>query len=301
MREARLHLRPYSKPRPHLAIASAVTPYGGKLAGRYDLGMLCVMAGSPNGYDTLDYNWKLACTEAAAQGRVMDRANYRVMAPFHIAETREKAIDNVRAGFEKCQLYSYSVNPEGGAAIGMPSIEEINEGGRGAIGTPDDALRVLENYWAKTGGFGCILMLAHDWADWEATKRSYELFARYVLPRFEERSAWRSQSMDWMRANREARAAPRCGSRRCNSPRAALIARIALSATEFGRLFPRRLTACRAGRPSRISKPDPTRSSLIRALSAACGYTSASEGVAFPSAPTSKQPKRKRRNISFSR
>ena len=26
MREARLHLRPYSKPRPHLAIASAVTP-----------------------------------------------------------------------------------------------------------------------------------------------------------------------------------------------------------------------------------------------------------------------------------
>src|SRR5258708_14347100 len=49
-------------------------------------------------------------------------------------------------------------------------------------------------------GFGCILLLAHDWADWEATKRSYELFARYVLPRFEERSLWRSESMDWMRS-----------------------------------------------------------------------------------------------------
>src|SRR6202049_3983278 len=191
------------------AIASAVIPYGGKLAGRYDLGMLCVMAGSPNGYDALDYNWQLANAEAAAQGRVMDRANFRIMAPFHIAETREKAIENVRAGFEKWQLYSYSVNPEGGAAIGMPSIEEINAGGRGAIGTPDDALRVLENYWAKTSGFGCILLLAHDWADWEATKRSYELFARYVLPRFEERSLWRSQSMDWMRANREAFSAKR--------------------------------------------------------------------------------------------
>ena len=65
-------------------------------------------------------------------------------------------------------------------------------------------MRVLENYWTKTGGFGCIVLLAHDWADWEATKHSYELFARYVLPRFEERNAWRSQSMDWMRANREA-------------------------------------------------------------------------------------------------
>ncbi len=202
MREARLQLRPYSMPRPHLAITSSVTPYGGKLAGRYDLGLLCVAAGSPLGYDTLDYNWKLANAEAAAQGRTMDRSNYRIMAPFHIAETREKAIENVRAGFEKWQLYSYSVNPDGGAAIGLPSIEGINEGGRGAIGTPDDALRVLENYWQRTGGFGCILMLAHDWADWEATKRSYEMFARYVLPRFEERNAWRSQSMDWLRANR---------------------------------------------------------------------------------------------------
>jgi hypothetical protein len=79
-------------------------------------------------------------------------------------------------------------NPEGVAAIGMSSIEKVNASGRGAIGTPDDALRVLENYWTKTGGFGCVLMLAHDWADWEATKRSYELFARYVLPRFEERA-----------------------------------------------------------------------------------------------------------------
>ena len=36
-----------------------------------------------------------------------------------------------------------------------------------------------------------------------------ELFASYVLPRFEERSLWRSQSMDWMRANREAFSAKR--------------------------------------------------------------------------------------------
>src|SRR5262245_16152349 len=87
--------------------------------------------------------------------------------------------------------------------------DQRGRGGRGAIGTPDDALRVLENYWEKTGGFGCIVMLAHDWTDWSATKRSYELFARYVLPRFEERNAWRSQSMDWMRANREAFSAKR--------------------------------------------------------------------------------------------
>jgi limonene 1,2-monooxygenase len=203
LREGRLHLKPYSRPRPHLAITSSVTPYGGMLAGRYDLGMLCVAAGSPHGYDTLDYNWNLANEGAAARGGAMERRNYRIMAPFHLAETREKAVANCQAGFEKAQLYHYSVNPEGGAAIGLPSIEGINEGGRGAIGTPDDAIKVLENYWTKTGGFGCILMLAHNWAPWEETKRSYELMARYVLPKFEERSAWREQSMTWMRDNRE--------------------------------------------------------------------------------------------------
>ncbi len=203
LRDGRLQLRPYSKPRPHLAITSTVTPYGGMLAGRHDLGMLCVAAGSPHGYDALEYNWNLAGKEAAAKGRTMDKRNYRLMAPFHLAETREKALANVREGFAKWERYAYSVNPEGGAAIGLPSVEAINEGGRGAIGTPDDALRVLENYWAKTGGFGAILLLANDWADWEATKRSYELFARYVLPRFEERNAWREESMQWLHSNRE--------------------------------------------------------------------------------------------------
>ncbi len=67
-------------------------------------------------------------------------------------------------------------------------------------------------------------MLAHDWADWEATKRSYELFARYVLPRFEERSLWRSQSMDWMRANREVFSA-KCKGRRSQCRRAPLRSR----------------------------------------------------------------------------
>ena len=209
MREARLHLRPHTKPRPYLAVTSSVTPTGGMPAGSYDLGMLCVAAGSAQGY-------RRARIQLAASQRGSRDARPRhgpaalpLMAPFHLAETREQALANVRAGFEKYQLYAYSVNPEGGAAIGLPSIEVINEGGRGVIGTPDDALGVLENYWAKTGGFGSILLLAHNWADWAATKRSYELFARYVLPRFEERNRWRSELMDWMRGNREGFSAKR--------------------------------------------------------------------------------------------
>ena len=200
---ARLHLRPYSHPRPHLAVTSSVTPTGGLAAGKHGMGMISVAAGAPMGYDALDYNWKLANEEAAKHGNSMNPSDWRLMAPFHIAETREQAMANCREGFAKYELYSYSVNPDGGSAIGLASLEDINAGGRGVIGTPDDALAVLENHWKKTGGFGAMLMLAHDWASWENTKKSYELMARYVLPKFNARNKWRDESMAWLKANNE--------------------------------------------------------------------------------------------------
>jgi limonene 1,2-monooxygenase len=203
MNQARLQLRPYTQPRPHLAIASAITPNGGKVAGRFGLGMLSVAVSNGMGYDALDLNWKIAADHAVQHGQTVERRNWRLMAPFHIAETREKAMENVRWGFDKWQNYAYAISPLGGQAIGLGSLESIIADGRGAIGTPDDAAAVLEKFWDKTGGFGGILMLAHDWADWEATKRSYELFARYVLPRFNGANEARTESMEWMRANRE--------------------------------------------------------------------------------------------------
>ena len=30
-----------------------------------------------------------------------------------------------------------------------------------------------------------MLLLAHNWANWEATRKSYELMARYVHPHFQ--------------------------------------------------------------------------------------------------------------------
>jgi len=37
----------------------------------------------------------------------------------------------------------------------------------------------------SNGGFGAYLTLAHNWANPEATKKSYELLARHVMPRFQ--------------------------------------------------------------------------------------------------------------------
>src|SRR6202030_2718542 len=98
---ARLHLPPYTKPHPEMAVVSAVTPSGGRLAGKYDLSMVCVAATNPFGYDALASNWQIACDIAAEHGREMDPARLRLVGPMHIAETREKAFQNARFGFER--------------------------------------------------------------------------------------------------------------------------------------------------------------------------------------------------------
>src|SRR5262249_1563828 len=54
---------------------------------------------------------------------------------------------------------------------------------------PDDCIRHFERLWlGSNGGFGAVLLLAHNWADWEATKKSYELMARYVHPHFQRQA-----------------------------------------------------------------------------------------------------------------
>ena len=44
---------------------------------------------------------------------------------------------------------------------------------------------------------------AHDWADREQTWRSYELFARYVMPRFQGSLTTVKASQDWAISNRK--------------------------------------------------------------------------------------------------
>ena len=44
----------------------------------------------------------------------------------------------------------------------------------------------IERLWGQSaGGFGAYLLLAHNWANFEATKRSYGLIARDVMPHFQ--------------------------------------------------------------------------------------------------------------------
>ncbi|MBO0735135.1 MAG: LLM class flavin-dependent oxidoreductase [Alphaproteobacteria bacterium] len=200
---AKLHLPPYTKPHPETAVVSAVTPSGGRLAGKYDLSMICVAATNPFGYDALASNWQIACDTAAGHGRRMDPARLRLVGPMHVAETREKAFANARFGFEKYLNYLNNNQRRFIVPPGRDPLEWFVENNFGVVGTPDDAIALIERLQRKQGEFGVFLQQAHNWADWQETKRSYELYARYVMPHFTGGNRPRVESYDWCTEHRD--------------------------------------------------------------------------------------------------
>jgi limonene 1,2-monooxygenase len=54
-----------------------------------------------------------------------------------------------------------------------------------------------------SGGFGVIMELAQNWADWEQTKRHYELMARFVHPQFQGSRELRHTSYAFARDHHE--------------------------------------------------------------------------------------------------
>jgi limonene 1,2-monooxygenase len=197
MYEARTHLRPFTVPYPEVCVASAVTPSGARIAGRYDLGMLCVAAGELTGYDVLDSNWKVACETAAKNGREMDRSRVRCVLFIHLSDSRRQAEADVRYGSEEFIRYLNNNQPRFDVPEGADYAEWLIEHKIGVVGTPDDAIQAVERVYEKLGEFGCVLLAINNCADWPATKRSLELYAQYVIPHFSDVNRNRVDSYAW--------------------------------------------------------------------------------------------------------
>jgi len=204
LNNARLQMTPYSRPGVEIAVASQVSPTGATAAGRHGLGLLSIGATSAGGFNALSTNWAICEDAAKDNGKTVDRNAWRLVGPVHIAETREQARANVRFGLEKWLYYFREV-----AALplaptdGSDPVDALINSGMAVIGTPDDAIAQIERLKQQSGGFGCFMQLAHNWADFDNTKKSYEMMARYVFPKFQETNVNREASLEWARTNRE--------------------------------------------------------------------------------------------------
>jgi limonene 1,2-monooxygenase len=202
LQDARLQLPCYSQPMMELAVAAARSPSGALAAGRHGIGMLSIGGTSDDAMNHHVENWAIYEEQARMNGKVSDRRNWRLVTLLHVAETRENAQRNVRFGLTKFRDYFDDVAtfPIVPAGVTDPFTWFV-ESGAACIGTPDDAIAFIERLLQGTGGFGVIMELAHNWADWEATQRHYELMARYVHPHFQHSREWRRDSYDFAKAH----------------------------------------------------------------------------------------------------
>jgi len=206
LRDARLQLRPYRPEGIEVAVAAQVSPAGPRAAGRFGCSLLSIGATSAGGFDVLGSHWKVMEQRSAEFGSTIDRARWRLVGPMHIAETEEQARAEVAFGLPQWVDYFQRVAalplvPPGTNDADM--VDAICATGMAVVGTPAQAIEQLRRLEVQSGGFGTYLFMAHEWANPAATLRSYELFAREVMPEFQGSLPTLAASRDWAAANRE--------------------------------------------------------------------------------------------------
>ena len=223
MRDARLHLAPYTDPHFEIAVASTITPFGMIAAGNARRG---------RAVDRRRSAWR-AGSARPASGRSPKRRRRRTARRWTARtgaswstrtspRTTSRRWREVKKG-ERVETMTYFED-----TLGRPpgrADDPLREGvkmGTTLVGSPETVckgIRRLLEY--SQGGFGGILFRAHEWANREQTLRSYELFARYVMPQFQGSLGQSSAPIPG-----RARTVSRCSAQRWNAVRRAF--------TDFG-------------------------------------------------------------------
>ncbi|NOD94459.1 LLM class flavin-dependent oxidoreductase [Ruegeria sp. HKCCD4884] len=207
LKDARLHLRPYSDPLFDLAVAAVASPSGAKLAGRYGAGLLSLGATVAVGMDVLAHHWTIQEQAAAEYGQVADRAKWRLVGLMHLAETEEQAREDVKYGMTQWFRYFQNVAAFPQMAVEGGNLDEMIDfvnAGLGVIGTPEMMVKQINELVEQSnGGFGAYLTLAHNWANKAATSKSFELFAREVMPHFQSSGGGLQAAADRAQARRD--------------------------------------------------------------------------------------------------
>ncbi len=194
LRDARLQLASYTKPHLPVAVAGSASDDEIPAAARYGLWQLS----GTRSFESVREIWDRHERGAARCGAQVSRANWHLMKFVHLAETREEALADCRAGFKRFPglgLLNLTADSD-------PETrpEECVARGGAVIGTPDDLIEYLERLLEESGGYGGFLGATLGLANRDKTLKSYELWARWVAPHFQGQFQTMKENWDWVLA-----------------------------------------------------------------------------------------------------
>lgn len=184
-------LKPYQKPHPPIAMSVIK---GNSMAARL-AGQRAYIPLSTNLVPaaTVAEHWKVYSAAAKEAGRSDPcRSIWRVARSIYVGESTAEARSHVLNGtFARSFEYLCALMKSANMLhlvkhdLQVPD-EEINPeymlNHLCIVGDPDECIRQLRGLWDQTGGFGTLLMIAHDWDDKAKWIRSMELLVKSVLP-----------------------------------------------------------------------------------------------------------------------
>ena len=151
-------------------------------------------------------HWDVMEERAASSRTTVDRNKWRLVGPMHIADTKEQAVADVAFGLGRLgRLLRAGGRPAPRARTPRTSSRWSTRSTRRA--SPSSARSTTPSRRSSAcrpspAASAPSSLMGHEWADTAATRHSYELFARYVAPRFQGSSASLTSSRDWAAENR---------------------------------------------------------------------------------------------------
>ena len=188
----RLHLRPYQRPHPPIAVAGVTEKSDTlTLAGERGYIPMSINFVPPR---VLKTHWSSVEAGARQGGRVADRATWRIARDVFIADTTAEARRQALAGplGRDWTGYFFPLVKKG---RGLEVLKQDPEMPDSAVtleyladhiwlvGDPDEVVRRIRALRQDVGDFGTLLVIGHEWEPREAWTRSMRLLVDEVLPR----------------------------------------------------------------------------------------------------------------------
>lgn len=191
LRDAALQLRPYSDEL-DIRVAAMKSPSGPRLAGKFGFGLFQFAA---MGDGVLENAWTTWSETAEEHGQTADRSRWSALHHVYLADTEEQAREDLKWGIHGVLENLNSTTPL--FPGGMPEdydelIDALN--GFMVIGTPEMAISRIEEILERSGGLGSFIIGNLEGAEPSRVQRSFELFARHVIPHFNGDAAQRRRA-----------------------------------------------------------------------------------------------------------
>ncbi len=185
-------LRPYQQPHPPIAMSIVQEEsMAARACGQRGFSPISINMALPH---KVKRHWELCCEGAVEAGRAEpDRSDWRISRSIFVGESDEEARAHALNGPFIGSLMYLRGMLENAGKLALPKIDpamtdeavdaDYIVDNIAIVGGVDTVTRKLRDLYETTGGFGTILMIAHDWDDKPKMRRSMELMATEVIPR----------------------------------------------------------------------------------------------------------------------